>query len=143
MSLTNSPDQSPAARHPIDESIVSDIDDDPEYSVSSQELTESLNLLQALLATNRDVRSFFTSLGRPEQFATIEDGSVYALVTPVTWWELQAYSEWENEIDLAMLEAHRRQFMDTVENPTTRYSAHQLDALHPIVSHVPSVEKSL
>lgn len=140
MSLTHAPDQSTTARHPIDESIVRQIANDSEFSVTAQQLTESLNLLQALIVTNHDPRSFFESLDSPEIFATTNDGNGYALVTPVTWWELQTYADWDNEMDMAVLEAHRREFMSTVDTPEENYTTQTLETMHPVVSHFPQAE---
>lgn len=128
------------SRHAINESIVKSVAGSYSDTVSYQSLTESLNLFQALLATEQEIPRFFEKLDRPEQLHECTDTYVNALVTPITWWELQAHSNWGNTMDCAVLEAHKRQFLAEVDAPTETYDDHQLTTLHPVVALLPTHE---
>lgn len=137
MSLSHATDPA-SAQHAIDPDIVRETADKYNAPVTEQKLTESLNLFQALLVTERDAQSFFTGLTRPEQLDQLTETHARALITPVTWWELQANIDWGNTLDRAVLEAHREQFLAEVETQQTEYTSQQLHTLHPIVAQIPA-----
>lgn len=136
MSLTTQPKQTIQSHHALSDATVETVAEDNSHDITYNELTESLNLLQALLSTEQDLQTFFSELERPEKLHELTEEHAVALITPVTWWELQAHTDWGNRMDQAILTAHKTEFIKRTTDTDATYSSHEFKTLHPIVSQI-------
>lgn len=126
----------PKPAHAINPEIVENIASDPEYNVEHQRLTECLNLLQGLAASEYDLATYCANLSRPEQYLGVIDDRAYTLITPVTWWEFQQHTDWSNQMDEAVLEAHRQMLLEEFSTDHRKLNKDRLGIMHPFVTHI-------
>lgn len=121
------------SKNAISAEVITEVLEDMSRDVSEQEVVKRLNHLQGLIDTEQNMKEFVEGVESPERVVCVEDDRVYAIVSPVTWWEFQQHSTWSNEVDAILLEVHSREFFKQISSWPDYYTAQQRSVLHPIV----------